>query len=156
MFDRYCAHDQMRSLCKKIETSSFREATRCRRAQYSGRATGLNLNGSRFFGLVRSVQEDQSRSPRRWIVTIVPTVEKPPLVGWLARAPRSQIQRKFADQLAVSERHDEVGASALLPECRRGLDIQQECCRVNYDDFGTIAAASIALNLRGKFADCGK
>ena len=65
-----------------LETNSFREATRCRRAQYSGRPVELSLNGSRFFGLVRSVQEDQSCSPQRWIVTIVPTVEKAPLVGW--------------------------------------------------------------------------
>jgi hypothetical protein len=65
-----------------VETTSFREATRCRRAQYSGRAAELSLNGSRFFGMVRSVQEDRSSCPQRWIVTIVPTVEKPPLVGW--------------------------------------------------------------------------
>ena len=65
-----------------VETSSFREATRCRRAQYSGRAVELTLNGSKFFGMVRSVQEDRSSILRRWIVTIVPTVEKPPLVGW--------------------------------------------------------------------------
>ena len=57
-------------------------ATRCRRAQYSGRAAELTLNGSRFFGIVRSVQEDEFRSPRRWIVTIVPSAEKPPLVVW--------------------------------------------------------------------------
>jgi hypothetical protein len=65
-----------------VETSSFREATRCRRAQYSGRAAELSLNGSRFFGVVRSVKEDRSSCPQRWIITIVPTVEKPPLVGW--------------------------------------------------------------------------
>jgi hypothetical protein len=65
-----------------VETSSSVEARRCRHAQYSGRAVELSLNGSRFFGMVRSVQEDRSRSPQRWIVTIVPTVEKPPLVGW--------------------------------------------------------------------------
>ena len=40
------------------------------------------MNGSRLFGMVRSVQEDQSCSPQRWIVTIVPMVEKPALVGW--------------------------------------------------------------------------
>ena len=34
---------------------------------------------------VQSVQEDRSRSPQRWIVSIVPTVEKPPLVGWRYR-----------------------------------------------------------------------
>jgi len=68
-----------------IETSSSVEAQRCRRAQYIGRTVELSLNGSRFFGMVRSVQEDRSRSPQRWIVTIVPTVEKPPLVGWRYR-----------------------------------------------------------------------
>ena len=65
-----------------VETTSLREATLCRRVQYSGRAAELRLNGSRFFGMVRSVREDRSRSPQRWIVTIVSTVEKPPLVGW--------------------------------------------------------------------------
>ncbi len=65
-----------------VETTSSVEARRCRRAQYNGRTAELSLNGSRFFGMVRSVQEDRSRSPPRWIVTIVPTVEKPPLVGW--------------------------------------------------------------------------
>jgi hypothetical protein len=68
-----------------VETSSPVEAQRCRRAQYSGRAAELSLNGSKILGMVRSVQEDLSRSPQRWIVTIVPTVEKPPLVGWRYR-----------------------------------------------------------------------
>jgi hypothetical protein len=68
-----------------VETSSSVEAQRCRRAQYSGRAAELSLNGSKILGMVRSVQEDLSRSPQRWIVTIVPTVEKPPLVGWRYR-----------------------------------------------------------------------
>jgi hypothetical protein len=45
----------------------------------------LSLNGSKILGMVRSVQEDRSRSLQRWIVTIVPTVEKPPLVGWRYR-----------------------------------------------------------------------
>ena len=69
-----------------VETSSFLEARRCRYAQYTGRPVELSLNGSRFFGMVRSVQEDRSRSPQRWIITIVPTVEKPPLVGWRYRS----------------------------------------------------------------------
>jgi hypothetical protein len=69
-----------------VETASSVEATRCRRAQYTGRTAELSLNGSKFFGWVRSVWEDRSRSPHRWIVTIVPTVEKPPLVGWRYRS----------------------------------------------------------------------
>ena len=65
-----------------IETSSSVEVRRFRHAQYSGRAVELSLNGSKFFGMVRSVQEDRSSIPPRWIVTIVPMVEKPPIVGW--------------------------------------------------------------------------
>ncbi|TMJ49954.1 MAG: hypothetical protein E6G85_19810 [Alphaproteobacteria bacterium] len=72
-------------MVQTVETSSSREARRCRYAQYNGRAAELSLNGSRFFGMVRSVQEDRSCSPQRWIVTIVPTVEKPSLVGWRYR-----------------------------------------------------------------------
>ena len=61
-----------------VETSSFREATRYRRAQYSGRATELRFRRVKIFRhRSRSVQEDRSRSPHRWIVTIAPTVEKP-------------------------------------------------------------------------------
>ena len=69
-----------------VETSSSIEARRCRFAQYTGRPAELSLSGSRFFGMVRSVQEDRSRSPQRWIVTIVPTVQKLPLVGWRYRS----------------------------------------------------------------------
>ena len=65
-----------------VETTNPVEARRCRSAQYRGQPAELSLNGSRFFGMVWSVQEDRSGSPRRWIVTIVPKVEKPPLVGW--------------------------------------------------------------------------
>ena len=69
-----------------VETSSSAEARRCRYAQYSGRIAVLSLNGSQFFGMVRSVHEDRSCSPQRWIVTIVPAVQKPPLVGWRYRS----------------------------------------------------------------------
>ena len=65
-----------------VETTSSLEARRCRYAQYSGQPAKLSINGSRFFGRVGSVREDRSGNPRRWIVTILPTVEKPPLVGW--------------------------------------------------------------------------
>jgi hypothetical protein len=43
-----------------VETSSSLEARRCRNAQYFGRTAELSLNGSNFFGMVRSVQEDRS------------------------------------------------------------------------------------------------
>src|SRR5258706_6282339 len=78
-----------------VETTSSVEARRCRRAQYCGRTAELSLNGSKILGMVRSVQEDRSSIPQRWIVTIVPTVEKPPLVGWqYRRAPKSLPVRK--------------------------------------------------------------
>jgi len=38
-----------------VETSSSVEAQHCRRAQYSGRAAELSLNGSKILGMVRSV-----------------------------------------------------------------------------------------------------
>jgi len=65
-----------------VEIADAVEARRCRFAQYRGQPAELNLNGSRFFGMVRSVLEDPSTSPPRWIVTVVPTIEKPSLVGW--------------------------------------------------------------------------
>jgi len=65
-----------------VEITNAVEARRCRFAQYRGQPAGLSLNGSRFFGMVRSVQEDRSSSPPQWIVTVVPMVEKPALVGW--------------------------------------------------------------------------
>jgi len=65
-----------------VETTNRLEARRCRYVQYRGQPAELYLNGSRFFGMVQSVQEDRYSSPQRWIVTIVPKVEKPSLVGW--------------------------------------------------------------------------
>jgi hypothetical protein len=65
-----------------VEIADAVEARRCRFAQYRGEPAELSLNGSRFFGTVRSVLEDPSTSPRRWIITVVPTIEKRPLVGW--------------------------------------------------------------------------
>jgi hypothetical protein len=70
-----------------IETSNSIEAQRCRRAQYSGRAAVLTVNGSEILGLVESVKEDRSSGSQRWIVRIIPTVEKPVLVRWRYRPP---------------------------------------------------------------------
>jgi hypothetical protein len=55
-----------------FETMDSSEAQRCRRAQYSGLISTVALAGSTVTGLVRSVAEDHSRSPKTWIVTIVP------------------------------------------------------------------------------------
>ena len=65
-----------------VEITNAVEARRCRFAQYRGQPAELSLNGSRLFCMVRSVLEDRSSSPPQWIVTVVPMVEKPTLVGW--------------------------------------------------------------------------
>ena len=56
----------------KFEITDASKAHRCRIAQYCGRIFTLALTGSTVTGLVRSVVEDNSRSPKIWIVTIVP------------------------------------------------------------------------------------
>jgi hypothetical protein len=60
-----------------VEISSPVEARRCRLAQYRGRTAMLTLNGSTILAVVHSVTEDRSGGPQRWIVTIIPQVEKP-------------------------------------------------------------------------------
>ena len=79
---------------RTIETNNFREATRCRRAQYAGRAVALSLNGLRFFGMVRSVQEDLSchndglsQSYQWWRSSLS-------LVGGIVRAPRLVVREE--------------------------------------------------------------
>ncbi len=130
-----------------VETSSSAEAQRCRRAQYSGRTAELSLNGSKFLGMVRSVQEDRSRSPQRWIVTIVPTVEKPPLVGSIGRAPRSGIQRtidrSFADIEPDAPRPDILPSTAVQRPLRyrsRGASVSNQP-RHQVRSFGLLYAA---------------
>jgi hypothetical protein len=60
-----------------IETADPLEAQRCRRRQYSGLATALILNGSRYVGTVLAVKEVQSAGSTRWIVRITPETKKP-------------------------------------------------------------------------------
>ena len=74
-----------------VETTNPVEARRCRSAQYRGQPAEISLNGSRFFGMVRSVQEVRSSSPNRWIVTIVPKVKRLlSLVGGIVRVPKTR------------------------------------------------------------------
>jgi hypothetical protein len=54
-----------------IETTDPVEARRARFAQYRGQRTTLQLRGSSITGTVRSVAEDGSSTPKRWIVTVV-------------------------------------------------------------------------------------
>jgi hypothetical protein len=55
-----------------LETTDLKEARRSRIAQFSGRAATLSLGGASITGLVRSVQEDKTSNPPRWIITVIP------------------------------------------------------------------------------------
>ncbi len=55
-----------------IEITDPVEARRFRYAQYRGEKATLILNGMPVTGMVRSVKEDRSTTPMRWIVSVVP------------------------------------------------------------------------------------
>ena len=57
-----------------FQTSDPIEARTCRRAQFSGFAKELAVNGVAISGLVHSVKEDDSLVPTLWTVTIIPQV----------------------------------------------------------------------------------
>jgi hypothetical protein len=57
---------------QKFEIIDPKLARRCRYAQYRGEKTKLTIEGLPVTGMVRSVLEDRSRTPTRWIVTVVP------------------------------------------------------------------------------------
>jgi hypothetical protein len=64
---------QLVKAMQSIEITDSKEARRARLAQLQGLKATLTLNGSTVTGLVRSVREDASIAPRRWIVTVVGT-----------------------------------------------------------------------------------
>jgi hypothetical protein len=55
-----------------IEITDPVEARRCRYAQYRGQRATVMLRGLPVTGMVRSVREDRSSTPMRWIVSVVP------------------------------------------------------------------------------------
>jgi hypothetical protein len=55
-----------------VEITNPIEARRCRYAQYRGEKATLMLNGLPVTGMVRSVREDTTSTPMRWIVSVVP------------------------------------------------------------------------------------
>jgi hypothetical protein len=55
-----------------IEITDPKEARRCRYAQYRGEKATLMLNGLSVTGMVRSVKEDNSSTPMRWIISLAP------------------------------------------------------------------------------------
>jgi hypothetical protein len=54
-----------------IETTDPIEARRARYAQYRGEKATLTFMGSTVTRIVRSLMEDRSGGPTRWIVTVV-------------------------------------------------------------------------------------
>ena len=56
---------------QSIETTDPKEARRARFAQLQGHKATLTLMGTIITGLVRSVKEDATNMPPRWIVTVV-------------------------------------------------------------------------------------
>jgi hypothetical protein len=53
-----------------FETTDRRDARRCRRAQYGGLPKLLTLCGSTISGVVRSVMDDETCTPKKWIIKI--------------------------------------------------------------------------------------
>jgi len=74
------------------ETADQKEVRRFRIAQFNGRPATIKSGDSTITGLVRSVLEQESSVPPRWVITIVPS---PPKAKPALRAtPRV---RTFAD-----------------------------------------------------------
>jgi hypothetical protein len=58
------------------ETADQKEVRRFRIAQFNGRPATIKSGDSTITGLVRSVLEQESSVPPRWIITIVPSPPK--------------------------------------------------------------------------------
>ena len=56
---------------QQIETNDPIEARRSRYAQYRGQVATLTFGSATVRGMVRSVKEDSSSIPVRWLVTVV-------------------------------------------------------------------------------------
>jgi hypothetical protein len=56
---------------QKFETIDPKLARRCRYALHRGEKARLTIEGIAVSGIVRSVFEDKTSNPRRWIVTVV-------------------------------------------------------------------------------------
>jgi hypothetical protein len=66
------AYRDHRCFVQTIEITNPIEARRSRYALYRGEKASLMLNGFPVTGMVRSVREDRSSIPMRWIVSVVP------------------------------------------------------------------------------------
>ena len=70
------------------ETADQKEVRRFRIAQFNGRMATVKAGESTVTGFVRSVLEQESSIPPRWIITIIPNVpkEEPKLLRPTSRA----------------------------------------------------------------------
>jgi len=59
-----------------FETTDQKEVRRFRIAQFNGRTATARSGGSTVTGHIRSVLENKSSIPQRWIITIVPAAPK--------------------------------------------------------------------------------
>jgi precorrin-3B methylase len=75
------------------ETADQKEVRRFRIAQFNGRTATIKSGDTTITGLVRSVLEQESSVPPRWIITIIPIVPKAKTAA-LRPSPRV---RSFAD-----------------------------------------------------------
>ncbi len=64
--------DQRKNDVQTFHTSDFVEARGCRRAQFTGRISTVQVSGTAVTGLVHSVEEDPFMSPAQWTIKIVP------------------------------------------------------------------------------------
>jgi hypothetical protein len=70
-----------------FETTDQKQVRRFRIAQFNGRTAMVRSGGTTVTGHVRSVVENKSALPQRWIITIVPSAPKA-RAGILRPAPR--------------------------------------------------------------------
>ena len=70
------------------ETADQKEVRRFRIAQFNGRMATVKAGESTVTGFVRSVLEQESSIPPRWVITIIPNVpkEEPKLLRPTSRA----------------------------------------------------------------------
>jgi hypothetical protein len=58
------------------ETGDQKEVRRFRIAQFNGRPATVRSGASMVTGMVRSVQENASSVPTRWVITLIPAPAK--------------------------------------------------------------------------------
>ena len=60
------------------ETADQKEVRRFRIAQFNGRTATARPNGTAVTGLVRSIVENKSINPPKWVITLIPSEPKAP------------------------------------------------------------------------------